>query len=355
MALPPSVLIVDDEPDNFHVIEFLLYQEGYDLSFARSSTEALDYLSVKSPDVILLDMMMPQFDGIALCHQIKKNPLWCHLPIIMVTVLTAKEDLALCLDAGADDFISKPVNGIELRARIRSMLRMKQQYDELQALLQAREDLSNMIIHDLNNPLAGVLFSCELLKLSPLQPKQLQKVEDILRLSKRMVSLVNSLLIIAKVQTDEFVLEYEQVDLSEMGHTVVTDFEAIVAYRQIKLLYEFPEAGRQIFVDPVILHRVIDNLLSNAIKFSPVGSQVTFRISYPPDAMVKIQVIDCGSGISEESRQRIFEKYDIGTFRKGIPQIGLGLAFCKLAVEAHGGTISIENNAPQGSIFTVVI
>ena len=141
----------------------------------------------------------------------------------------------------------------------------------------------------------------------------------------------------------------------EISQAMVTDFEAIAAHRQIKLLCELPEPGKQIEVDPVILRRVMENLLSNAIKFSSSGSQIILRISYPPEKTVKIQVIDYGYGISEELKQRIFEKYDVGTFRKGIAQTGLGLAFCKMAVEAHGGMISIDNNHPQGSIFTVAI
>ncbi|VXD15471.1 Histidine kinase [Planktothrix serta PCC 8927] len=355
MASSPSVLVIDDEPDNFDVIEILLFREGYHLSFAGSGAEALERLSLHFPDIILLDVMMPELDGIQLCHQIKANSLWCHIPIIMVTALTAKEDLALCLDAGADDFISKPVNGIELRARVRSMLRIKQQYDELQALLQVRDDLSNMIIHDLNNPLAGILFSCELLRRSELQPKQRQKIEDIFRLSQRMVSLVDSLLIIAKVQADQLVLNYDPVDMYEMGQAIATDFEPVAVHSQMKLVCELPEPGKQIEVDSVILRRVMENLLSNAIKFSPPGGQIILRISYPPEKAVKIQVIDSGSGISEELQQRIFEKYDVGTFHKGIAQTGLGLAFCKIAIEAHGGTISVDNNYPQGSIFTVTI
>lgn len=350
-----SVLVVDDEPDNFDVIEILLFKEGYNLSFISSAEKALEYLSHHLPDVILLDVMMPEIDGIELCQRIKANASWCHIPIIMVTALSGKEDLARCIDAGADDFISKPVNGIELRARVRSLLRIKHQYDELQSLLQIREDLSNMIVHDLNNPLAGILFSCELLKRSPLQPKQQKKVEDILRLSQRMTSLVDSLLVIAKVESGKLVLDYDSVDISEMGRSVVADFEPIALQKQLTLVSELPEQSQNIEVDALILRRVLDNLLSNAMKFSPPGSPVTLLISCPPEQKVKIQVMDCGSGISQEMQERIFEKYDVGTFHKGIAQTGLGLAFCKMAVEAHGGTITVDNNEPQGTIFTVLI
>ncbi|QIZ69795.1 response regulator [Oxynema aestuarii] len=133
-----SILLVDDEASIFEVIEGLLYREGYQLSYVSSGREALDRIDEIEPDVILLDLMMPEMDGIETCQQIKANQRWCHIPIIMVTALSSKEDLARCLEAGADDFLAKPVNSLELRARVRSMLRIKLQYDALAATQRLR-------------------------------------------------------------------------------------------------------------------------------------------------------------------------------------------------------------------------
>lgn len=129
----PSILIIDDEPDNFDVIETLLSHRDYILHYASSGQEALGSLDAFQPALILLDVMMPELDGIEVCRRIKAMPNWQAVPIIMVTALTTKADLANCLEAGADDFISKPVNATELRARVHSMLRIKRQYDDLQA------------------------------------------------------------------------------------------------------------------------------------------------------------------------------------------------------------------------------
>jgi diguanylate cyclase len=127
----PSILIVDDEPDNFDVIETLLSKENYQLHYAANGEDALSVLNLLQPDLILLDVMMPGIDGIELCKQIKAMPQWESVPIIMVTALMNKTDLARCLTAGADDFISKPVSSLELGARVRSMLRIRQQYQQL--------------------------------------------------------------------------------------------------------------------------------------------------------------------------------------------------------------------------------
>ncbi len=132
MAILPKILIIDDEPDNFDVIDTLLDNQGYELSYVNNGKQALELLAYFQPDVILLDVMMPEMNGIEFCQKFKSNSHWKHIPVIIVTALFSKEDLSQCLLAGADDFISKPINGLELRSRMRSMLRIKQQYDACQ-------------------------------------------------------------------------------------------------------------------------------------------------------------------------------------------------------------------------------
>ena len=180
----PSILVIDDEIDNFDVIDTLLCQENYQLHYASGGQEALDLIGTFKPDVILLDVMMPNMSGLELCRILKQDSHWRNLPIIMVTSLSSKQDLARCLDAGADDFIAKPVNSAELRARLKSMLRIKQQYDNLQGLLQLREDMVKMIIHDLRNPLSSVILAAEILRYPNLPPeKQQRKLDQILTCS----------------------------------------------------------------------------------------------------------------------------------------------------------------------------
>lgn len=151
-----SILIVDDEPENFDVIEALLNDQDYSLHYSANGQEALSFLNAIKPDLILLDVMMPGLDGIEVCQRIKAMPQWEGVPIIMVTALTNKTDLAQCLSAGADDFISKPVSRLELKARVRSMLRIHEQYQQLahfKANLEAKvkqrtAQLQSMIFRD---------------------------------------------------------------------------------------------------------------------------------------------------------------------------------------------------------------
>lgn len=172
----PSILIVDDEPDSFDVIEALLENQGYQLYYAADGQEAIASLSLFQPDVILLDVMMPKIDGIEVCQRIRAIPKWASVPIIMVTSLTRKSDLARCLEAGADDFISKPVSGIELTARVRSMVRIHQQYQQLAAFNITLEET----VQERTAELQTILFQDTLTQL-PSRAFLLQKVTEALQ------------------------------------------------------------------------------------------------------------------------------------------------------------------------------
>ncbi|MBD2176582.1 hybrid sensor histidine kinase/response regulator [Pseudanabaena sp. FACHB-1998] len=359
MKMQPSILVVDDEPNNFDVIEALLDDDEYQLNYASSGLKAIERLDSLLPDVILLDVMMPELNGIDVCKKITQNPRWKMIPIIMVTALTAKEDMVACLAAGASDFLSKPVNGVELRARIKSMIRIKQQYDELETLMQSREDMVNMIVHDLRTPLTTILLSAELLN-DPNMPeiRKPEKLERITRGGQRLQSLIDSLLMMAKLEAGKMVLKYTSTDLHQLCSSLITDFEVIAAQKKLSLSISLPEVNEErpkVKVDVPIFRRILDNLLSNAIKFSPSNSSIQVILSYPESGGATISVADMGRGIDESMKSVIFEKYEIGAPVKNTSQLGLGLAFCKLAIEAHGGTIAAENNQPNGSIFTITI
>lgn len=359
-----SVLVVDDELTNFEVIDLLLSGEGYDLSYAASGGETLKILEVKKPDVILLDLLMPEFDGMEVCRQIKASPSWRHIPIIMVTSLNSKEDLARCIEAGADDFIGKPVSFLELRSRIRSMLRIKKQYDDLQlalnslkAALQLREDMSHMLVHDMRNPLTNILASSQLMLLTDLKENQRHHLDKIHTSGQQLLSLTDDLLMLAKVEAGKLTLNRVDVDISYLAQRVLSDFQDIAQQKNIQLVSDLPEPGTWILLDVNLFRRVFDNLLSNALKFSQPGSQILVRVDYPvgQENQARIRISDQGAGISEELHQRIFQKYEVGDIASDVSQIGLGLAFCKMVIEAHGGQIFVESNHPQGSVFTVEI
>lgn len=354
----PQILIVDDEPSARQTMEMLLLREGYDLAFAADGYEALAHLDEDDADVILLDVMMPGMDGFELCERLRRNPKWQHVPIILVTALDSKQDLARGLEAGADDFLHKPYNGLELRARVRSMLRIKQRHDELQTALQLRQDLSNMIVHDIRSPLSAILISCDLLEMEVGAASM--PLSTIRGEAARLSGFLTDMLMMAKMEHGRLMLARSEVDMNELVTAVRDSFVQMAQLKDLSLRWEAPAQSTTLRVDAGLWRRVLDNLLTNAIKFSPTGGTITLRVMYPGSEadfagkQMQLQVLDEGPGIPEEHQETIFDKFKIvAAKRRDVSQVGLGLAFCKMVVEAHDGRIYVEPNSPRGSIFTV--
>ncbi len=360
MGKKQVVLVIDDESSNFDVIEILLFKEGYQLHYKNSGVEAIANLKEINPAIILLDVMMPDVDGIEICQQLKSDPQWQHIPIIIISILSGKEDLARCLDAGADDFVSKPINSNELRARVRSMLRIKSQYDHIQETMLLREEMMQAIVHDLRNPLIGILLGCESVKTMDIPDRAHKRIEQIGNTVDQMRLLIDDILTIGQIESKKLVLNHGRINIDEMAQEAISNFEAIASSKQIQLLYELPQEPVYTSGDRHLLRRVLENLIDNAIKFSPQRSPIMLKVEAVPENphrpdLIKIQVIDCGVGVSPTQKQVIFQKYEVGNVVYGVSQIGLGLFFCKMIVEAHHGVISVTNNQPKGAIFTILL
>jgi two-component system, sensor histidine kinase and response regulator len=205
---PLSILVIDDEPNNFDVIQAVLSSENYIFHYASSGQRALDRVDLFQPDLILLDVMMPDLDGIEVCHRIKALPRWQLVPIVMVTALTDKVQLANCLAAGADDFITKPVNRLELIARIASRLRMKQKYDSLQLAknqlelaFAAQGNLPIQITHEMIIPVNNILDTTQLLSTTELTPTQQNYVRTVRDNGEFLLAVVNNILAIDRVDS----------------------------------------------------------------------------------------------------------------------------------------------------------
>jgi len=244
------------------------------------------------------------------------------------------------------------------------MLRIKAQFDELEATLEMRESLSNMIVHDIRNPLTVILGLAELLKGSITESQELEDLDAIEASAHQANSYLNDLLIVAKVKEGKPLLSRSMVDVSQLARAVGMSYSTMAQSRRVNLIIDLQEKPREVSLDQNLFYRVLDNLLSNALKCSPPESTVTLRLEYPrgkagaelPQPLVRIQVLDEGPGIPEEHRDHIFDQFEIVQLRRtGVAQIGLGLAFCKMMVEAHGGRIFVDANEPKGAVFTVEI
>ncbi len=360
MDTTPTILIIDDEPIARESLEALLGVEGYRLVFAADGQDGLAKAAAAAPDLILLDIMMPDMDGYEVCQHLKANAQTRAIPIIMLTALSDKNSLVRGLDTGADEFLSKPVTGLELRARVRSMLRIKKQHDELQYLLQMREQFANMVVHDMRTPLQVIMSYADLLLTETELPEEPREwVEAINHNADRLSKLLNEMLITAKMEKGQFVLNRAVVDVGQLARDAWQHHRIIAEERDIRLQLDLPEQSAYAQLDANLFIRVLDNLLANALKFSPTGSVVVLRVIAPPtvaEGRLHIQVVDEGPGIPVEHLDRIFNPFEIVALRqKDFTQIGLGLSFCKHVVEAHGGQLRVAPNEPTGSIFTITL
>ncbi|MCB0212572.1 MAG: response regulator [Anaerolineae bacterium] len=365
MGKTNTILIVDDEDVGRQTLEALLYADEYNLTFASSGPKAIEAIRELPPDLILLDVMMPGMDGLQVCQYLKADERWQHIPIILVTALDSKSDLARGFDAGADDFLSKPVNILELRARVRSLLRLKTQFDELQLMLKLRENLANMVVHDMRSPLTAILGVSELLKSNLSAPINPADVDILHRQVLRLHSFVNDLLTMAKMDSGNLVLSLSAADVKQLILDIEGGYNVIAQSKGISFVLDLPDKGHLMAVDINLFQRVLDNLLSNAVKFSKPGGTITLKLAYIPrdDGAVgiRVQVIDEGVGMGQEKRTLLADSLEAN--RKDIvssapevtAQFGFGLAFCKMVVDAHGGHIHVAANKPSGAIFTVEI
>ncbi|MCB1036577.1 MAG: hybrid sensor histidine kinase/response regulator, partial [Acidobacteria bacterium] len=282
-----------------------------------------------------------------------------RVPIILVTALDSREDLIHGLNAGADEFLAKPVNGPELRARIRSMLRIKQQHDRLRSTLKLRRDLANMIVHDMRVPLGAIMLYCQLMRQrGKLGPEDRTDLEVIDSQARRMDAFVNDMLQIAKMEGGKLILQKTRVRVNDLVDHISEVHSAVAESRGVHLHFDLPEEAPYLELDASLFDRVLDNLLSNALKVSRSGQTVRLKVHYPePEEGVDgptlhLQVLDEGPGIPEDQRDLIFDMFKVVELSEpeGL-QFGLGLTFARQVVEAHGGRLWMEPNEPQGSIF----
>jgi signal transduction histidine kinase len=351
-----KICIVDDNAPAREAGAELLSTEPYDVVPLTSGLELLAQLNQIMPDVILLDVMMPEMNGFEVCRRLKAEAAWQHIPVILVTALDSRADLVRGLEAGADEFLTKPVNGPELRARVHSMLRIKRQYDRLQEMLELRQNLANMIVHDMRTPLTTAQLKVDLmLHIGSLSPEDHAGLKTVLDQLRRLNAFMNEILLVAKMEQGRLLLNRSAQSLNTLVLETVQSFEIMAQSRKVDLIPELPPESPVVSLDAGLFGRVLDNLISNALKFSPQGGTVTLRVKPESGSGgVCLQVLDEGPGVPETHRESIFNMYEIVKLKAaGAMQTGLGLAFCKMVVDAHGGKIFVEPNSPVGSIFTV--
>lgn len=371
---PPRIdriLAVDDSPDNLFLVQTILEDKGYQISLAENGRSALAQIEKSPPDLILLDVMMPGMDGYEVTRRIRQNQ--ARLGFIPILLITAHQQSSVVegLDAGADDFIRKPVDMDELLARVRSLLRLKHSIDEQQQMARQREDFVSRLTHDLRTPLVAAdrmlnLFLQE--AFGEVTPEMQESIEVMIRSNKNLLQMVNTLLEVYRHDAGSKTLTFSPVDLKDVIREVVQELEPLVQAQGLRLQVDVannsksgPERRSDTVVlgDRLELQRVLTNLVGNAIKFTDTGF-ITIRLiggdpagldGAQPSHWVKLEVEDTGAGIPPDDQAMLFERFRQGDHKRA--GSGLGLYLSRRIVEAHRGMIEAESAVGQGSLFRI--
>lgn len=362
----PVILAVDDEESNLILLKRPLMKEGFKLIAVRSGREALKILSSEKINIVLLDWMMPGMSGLEVCEKIKSNTEWSVIPVIMVTAKTSGEDIKKGLEAGANDYVRKPVEMTELLARIRAGLReykfrrgLLESNERLKKLNKLKNNFLSIVSHDLRTPLNTIVgFSGMMLDgaYGPLKEDVIKPMKVIRKSAQRQLALIDNLLDLAKIESGYIQLERSMRRMSSVLEECCESMALNAELKDINLNLTFPEEEPRVFIDAGKMTQVVNNLLGNAIKFSPKGGVVDVGLCFENENML-IKISDKGPGIAQEDMSALFSKFQqLGAKATGGEKgTGLGLAITKRIVEMHGGKIWAESCLGEGSDFYVSI
>lgn len=366
MQMKPSefkLLIVDDVQTNVLLLKALLSKDGYNIMVANNGQVALDLIREELPDLILLDVMMPEMDGFEVAQHLREDERTFHIPIIFLTALDDTESIVKGFKLGASDFISKPFRKEELMVRLRHQLSLVEarriiigQTEELKRTIAGRDKLYSVIAHDLRSPMASMKMLLNTIMMSVDRKRIDPDIFDMLEMSNKtseeVFSLLDNLLKWTKSQLGKLSIVPQELDITALAEGVVEVMSPVAEVKHIKLLHE-GGGSYLVKVDIEMIKSVIRNLLSNAIKFSEEGSQVILKVREEGDKVI-VSVQDFGRGIKKEDQGKLLnDATHFTTFGTNSEEgSGLGLLLCRDFVRKNGGELWFESEENVGSVFS---
>ncbi len=363
-----EVLIVDDVPENLQVLGNILNENELDVSFASSGQQALAAVAFEPPDIILLDISMPEMDGFEVCQRLKSNPETKKIPVIFLTARTSSESIIKGFELGAVDYVTKPFNASELVSRVfthlevyksrqliqKQIKELEQKNKELHELNATKDKFFSIVAHDLKNPFNTLLGFTDLL-VNNYKKMSEQKVarfhQYIYKTSKQGFTLLENLLEWSRSQTGRIDWEPINSNLKMVSREIVELLSINAKNKKIDLQNHI-SADITVFADPNMIKTIMRNLISNALKFTKKGGKVTISAT-KNEKMATVRVTDTGIGISSKVQNKLF-RIDQSFSTLGTQDekgTGLGLILCKEFVEKNNGEIWVDSELDKGTTF----
>ena len=374
-----KILVVDDVQSNVLLLKALLGREGFGIVIAMNGTEALQKVKSEHPDLILLDVMMPDMDGFEVAGHLKLEPEQAEIPIIFLTALNDSASVVKGFQLGANDFISKPFRREELLIRVEHQLSLVdarriilRQTEELRKTIAGRDKLYSVIAHDLRSPMASIKMLCNTIMMSidrqTVPADVFERLEMTNKTAEEVFSLLDNLLKWTKSQLGKLSNVPQSIDMVGLVNGVIEVFKPIAGSKSISLKLDSAVESVHVTVDIEMIKSVVRNLISNAIKFSHKDTAVVVHVRVQEvadenrteagnDKEVLVTVSDSGCGIKKEDQEKLLnEATHFTTFGTDSEEgSGLGLLLCKDFVSKNHGRLWFTSEEGVGSNFNFTI
>ncbi len=361
----PKVLFVDDTEDNLDLLEFALKKKPISMLRASSGKECLVIAEDQQPDMIVLDIQMPEMDGFETLRRLRANPETAKIPVIFLTAIKRDpQSIAEGILLGAEEYLTKPIDLEELFARVRSIYRVMAIQRELE---QVKSQFMAMLVHDLRTPLTIIISSIDYILRhygdgKPLDEDSIKLMQTVLASTRGMSYLVNDLLDLSKYNAGQIQLNKQTITIHELIEESLQPFLLQFKQKNITLNSDVNINLPRLEADSGKIVQLMTNLLANAIKFTSDNGIVGITVEQENSAnqkqpFIKVTVSDTGIGMKPEDIPLLFEQYRQVSSAKRTKEkgTGLGLAICKLIAQAHGGTISVVSELNIGTSFTFTL
>ncbi|OIP02552.1 MAG: hypothetical protein AUJ97_05825 [Bacteroidetes bacterium CG2_30_32_10] len=353
------ILIVDDVEENVQLLGNIFQENNFDVSFASNGKSALDILDSETPDLIILDIMMPDMDGLEVCRRIKENPRNKDIPIIFLTAKSRQEDIIKGFEIGAVDYVTKPFELSELLARVNTHLNLKQAKDELKESNLTKSKFFSIITNDIKDILLGIR-SCSSFMLQEINTNDLENVSKYAKIlnndSSKLYEFIENIIEWVNIQTNNFESTNKEIKLKELVNEVIQSFTKSIIAKNIDIEENIDE---KIIIDTDLkaVSTIFIKLLNNAIKYSYPKGKIAIN-AVEKDKYFEISIIDNGVGVEHTVASKIFRldtpfPKTVGTNNEG--GTGLGLIICKSLIDKIEGNIWLETKKHKGTTVTFTI